>query len=42
MLKLNKDLPKARTEPDEQIDQLVDGLYELTEDEIRSVEEGAG
>ena len=50
MLKLLKDLPKARTAPDKtaierqivatdkQIDQLVYELYGLTEDEIRIVE----
>jgi phage tail protein X len=31
MLKLNKDLPKARAAPDGQIDQLVYELYGLTE-----------
>jgi len=52
MLKSHKDLPKARTAPDKtaikrqiaatdkQIDQLVYGLYGLTEEEIRIVEGG--
>jgi hypothetical protein len=52
MLKLHKDLPKARTAPDKtaierqiavtdkQIDQLVYELYGLTEGEIRIVEGG--
>jgi len=51
LLKLHKDLPKARTAPDKtaierqiaatdkQIDQLVYELYGLTEEEIRIVEE---
>jgi len=50
MLKLHKDLPKARTAPDKtaierqiaatdkQIDELVYELYGLTKDEIRVVE----
>ena len=52
MLKLHKDLPKAKTPheqeslqcqiaaTDEQIDQLVYELYGLTEEEIRIVEGG--
>jgi len=54
MLKLHKDLPKAKTPheqeslkrtiaaTDKQIDQLVYELYGLTEDEIRIVEGAAG
>jgi hypothetical protein len=34
MLKLHKDLPKARTATDRQIDQLVYELYGLTEAEV--------